>query len=147
MGILLAVVVATLFSTYLENKKLLPIFTKQIIEHIRFIDNGLILQIIGSTQHNSLHKAFKKFKSFKNYLSNLNLKVLLLNTTINFLDLALTITKDYELIITPYTKLFHLYQHIPLNSAYPSSILKSVKGIFYVLQLQYTHTLIYQEKV
>ena len=128
-----ACVAATLFFAYHEIQHLLPKFSEWIMLYLRYIDDGLLLWMVNTSEP-SHYVAFEHFLATINAYSYLNWTASPLSEQLNYLDLHLLITSNHELIASPCAKPFHLYQHITHHSAHPPGITKAtITGMLFAL--------------
>ena len=99
MGAPVACASAILFFACPEAKHLLPKFSKWMMLRKRCVDYSLMLWKVDSKEPSSCIE-FEHFVKEINSLSSLNWKASLLRTTVNFLDLTLTVTKEHYTIVS-----------------------------------------------
>ena len=125
MGTPVVCVVVTLFFACHEVKHLTPAFAKQMMIFLWHIDDGIMIQKVTLNDPASM-QAFEIFKKDINRNAALTFTALDHLSTVNFLDLTITVTKFYDIIFAPYSKSFYLYQCPLQYSAHPLGVLHSI---------------------
>jgi len=144
MGAPVACVIATLFFACNEIKHLLPKFAKWMMLLLRYVDDGLMIWRADTSEPSSC-MAFEHFITDINSHTYLTWTISPLLTKVTFLDLTIEITDMHEVILTPCAKPFHLYQHVPRQSAHPPGIIKgTIKGILQTYWLHSTNKATYR---
>ena len=129
MGMSVAVMWATLYFTYHKVHTLIPKHGKHLLYFRRFIDD-----ICGVWTGNTT----TEWKAFQDDVNNFGILTwdiidVTPSTTVNFLDLTLTI-EDNHIITKTFQKKMNLYLYIPFASAHPTGC---IKGTVYGLIRRY----------
>eukprot|EP00590_Aulacoseira_subarctica_P004296 CAMPEP_0172434678 /NCGR_PEP_ID=MMETSP1064-20121228/70754_1 /TAXON_ID=202472 /ORGANISM="Aulacoseira subarctica , Strain CCAP 1002/5" /LENGTH=451 /DNA_ID=CAMNT_0013182913 /DNA_START=373 /DNA_END=1724 /DNA_ORIENTATION=+ len=119
MGTSCACLYATIFWGYIERKKILPKW-KPLLPYLkRFIDDKLGIWIGSDSE-------FESFKADLNTHGSLSWITSCLQTSVDFLDLTISLDDNGGLRFKTYQKAFNLYLYIPPSSAHPPGVLKSI---------------------
>ena len=138
MGTSAAVMWATLYFGYHEERKLLPKYRLSLFYFKRFIDDIFLIWTGTREEWNAYCADLNNFGLLKWDIEELA-------TSVNFLDLTLTIEGD-RLTTKTYQKAMNLYLYIPPSSAHPESCIKgTVFGLVlrYYQQNTYRHDFVY----
>ena len=127
MGTPVACIYATLFFAFHERTTLLPKYNKNLLYYGRQIDDILLVW-----QDNDPSLPFSTFFHDLNNLCNLKWTTSKLQTTVNFLDLTISIDPNtHTIVTTSYHKPKHLFNYLPPHSAHAPGVLKSlIYGLF-----------------
>jgi hypothetical protein len=129
MGTSSAVMWATLYYAYHEVHKLIPTHGHNLLFFRRFIDD-----IFGIWIGNTTTDWIAFCDDVDNFgVLTWDIKEQQLSSTVNFLDLTLTIEKD-KIVSKTYQKKMNLYLYLPLASAHPQGC---IKGTIYGLVGRY----------
>ena len=136
MGTSCACVYATIFFAYYERTSLLPMFKDNLVVYVRYIDD--IFLVWKETQNSP----FKNFTTSLNNQCKLTWVTEKLSTSVNFLDLAITLDHNAGRFWTrTYQKDMNLFLYIPALSAYPPGLLKSlIYGLLETYWRQNSHS-------
>ena len=137
MGTLVACPMSTLYFAYNENKNLLPKFARWIMSCLRHIGDGIMAWKADSSEPSS-HVAFERFITSANGCNHLTWTSLPLNIVTTFLDLLITLTQPYYVIITPRDNHFYLHQMIKWDSPHPPTFQRI--AIKWLLLSTYEHS-------
>jgi len=119
MGTSCACLYATIFWGYIERKKILPKW-KPLLPYLkRFIDDKLGIWIGSDSE-------FESFKADLNTHGSVSWITSCLQTSVDFLDLTISLDDNGGLRFKTYQKAFNLYLYIPPSSAHPPGVLKSI---------------------
>jgi hypothetical protein len=122
MGTPVACSYATISYGNHENTQMLPNFKSNLFYYKRYIDD-----ILGIWLPNDYNEStWMYFKSMLNSFGSLKWVVSNLSTTVNFLDLSITINSSNKIEISTYQKEMNLHLYIPPSSAHPPSCLKGL---------------------
>ena len=127
MGTSAACMWATIYYGVHESTTLIPKYGDNLPIFLRFIDD-----IFGVWTGNAAD--WESFKRDVNDFGILTWEIDPLSTSVDFLDLTISITQDGRLSTKTYQKEMNLYQYIPPNSAHPPGMMK---GIVYGLLRNY----------
>jgi hypothetical protein len=119
MGTSCACSYATLYWAYIERKHILPKWKHQLYFLRRFIDDKFGIWT-GSAED------FEHFKQDLNSYCQLKWTSDELKTTVNFLDLTITVNNQHQIITKTFQKPTNLHLYIPPASAHPPGVLKSL---------------------
>ena len=112
MGTSCACLYATIFWGYIERKKILPKW-KPLLPYLkRFIDDKLGIWVGSESE-------FENFKADLNTHGSLTWITSDLQTSVDFLDITISLDDNGGLRFKTYQKAFNLYLYIPPSSAHP----------------------------
>lgn len=133
MGTSAAVMWATLYYGYHEVHTLIPRYNNNLFYFRRFIDDIFLIWLRDGTD------AWANFCSDVNNFGILTWDIDEQSTSVNFLDLTLTIV-DGKIESRTYQKAMNLYLYLPPSSAHSENVLKgTVYGLIRRYYLQNTH--------
>ena len=127
MGTSAACMWATIYYGVHESTTLIPTYGDNLLIFLRFIDD-----IFGVWAGNAA--AWESFKRDVNKFGILTWEIDEPSTSVDFLDLTISITQDGRLTTKTFQKAMNLYQYIPPHSAHPPGMMK---GIVYGLLRNY----------
>ena len=127
MGTSAACMWATIYYGAHESNALIPTYGHNLPIFLRFIDDIFGIWI-GDTA------AWQSFKRDVNDFGILTWEIEEPSTSVDFLDLTISITQDGRLTTKTFQKAMNLYQYIPPHSAHPPGM---IKGIVYGLLRNY----------
>ena len=135
MGTPCACIYATIFFAYYERKYILSKYKNNLLFYKRQIDD-----IFGVWINDPLNiTAWEDFNSDINNYTSLRWNTEPLSTTVNFLDVTLTIGADGRVQYKTYQKPMNLFLYIPSNSAHPPGVLQSlIHGLLQTYRRQNT---------
>jgi hypothetical protein len=105
-----------------ENQNILPKFATNLFYYKRYIDDILGIWLPDSDNESS----WLDFKSSLNSFGSLKWVVTELSTSVNFLDLNISINSHNKIEIHTFQKEMNLHLYIPPSSAHPPSCLKGL---------------------
>ena len=132
MGTSSACMWATIYFAVHEDDTLLTLYNQNLMLFRRFIDDIIGIWII----HEASDEAFGVFQQFKDDVNDFGIlkwKFEERSTSVDFLDLTITIENN-QLVFKTYQKAFNLYQYISPSSAHPPGMMR---GIVYGLMRKY----------
>ena len=116
-----ACIYATLFFAFYKRSSLLLKYSPNLLYYGHQINNILLIW-----QPNNPSLLFEDFYTDLNSQCNLNWTTAKLQSTVNFLDLTITIDPATNHIFTKsYSKPMHLFNYLPPHSAHAPGVLKS----------------------
>ena len=135
MGTPCACIYATIFFAYYERKYILSKYKNNLLFYKRQIDD-----IFGVWINDPLNiTAWEDFNSDINNYTSLRWNTEPLSTTVNFLDVTLTIGADGRVQYKTYQKPMNLFLYILSNSAHPPGVLQSlIHGLLQTYRRQNT---------
>jgi hypothetical protein len=122
MGTPVACSYATISYGNHENTQILPNFKSNLFYYRRYIDDILGIWLPS----NNNESTWMNFKSMLNSFGSLKWVISNLNTTVNILDLNITINSTNKIEISTFQKEMNLHLYIPPSSAHPPSCLKGL---------------------
>ena len=122
MGTPCACIYATIFYSWFERTYLLPKYHHHLLLYKRQIDD--IFGVSTPSRHSKL--TYKDFTNDLNKVSNLNWKSSNLLSSVNFLDLTITLQDNGTITTKTYQKKENLFLYIPPQSAHPPGMIKSL---------------------
>jgi hypothetical protein len=122
MGTPVACSYATISYGNHENTQILPNFKSNLFYYRRYIDDILGIWLPS----NNNESTWMNFKSMLNSFGSLKWVISNPNTTVNFLDLNITINSTNKIEINTFQKEMNLHLYIPPSSAHPPSCLKGL---------------------
>jgi hypothetical protein len=105
-----------------ENLHILPKFADNLYYYRRYIDDVLGIWLPCHDNEN----VWQKFKSAMNDFGSLKWVIADPSTTVNFLDLTISIMSNNQLKFNTFQKAMNLHLYIPPSSAHPPSCLKGL---------------------
>jgi len=125
MGTSCACMYATIYYAYHEMTVLLPKYRTQLLYYRRFIDDAIGIWL-PTGDHNTDTQLWNEFKNDMDDFGKLRWKCEPLSTTVDFLDLTITITNNLKIETKTFQKALNLYLYIPPHSAHPPGVLKGL---------------------
>jgi hypothetical protein len=125
MGTPAAVLYATISFGVTERHKILPRFFETIPFYKRFIDDVFAIWIPTTNSRKEDDTEWEEFKSSMNKFGKLKWVVSDRNTTVDFLDLTLTLTQG-RITTRTFQKSVNLYLYLPPVSAHPEGCYKGL---------------------
>ena len=119
MGTSAACMWATIYYGVHESTTLIPKYTSNLPIFLRFIDDILGIWIGDRA-------AWQRFKQDVNSFGILTWEIDEPSTSVDFLDLTISISQDGNITTKTYQKAMNLYQYIPPHSAHPSGMIKGI---------------------
>ena len=113
---------ASLFFGWFERQFLLRKYWKNILFYKRAIDDVIIVWILDKENPT----AYEQFKDDLNNQCALTWTSTLLSTSVDFLDLTVTIAPNGYITTKTFQKKMNLFLYIPSNSAHPPGLLKNL---------------------
>ncbi len=105
-----------------ENQHILPKFNVNLFYYKRYIDDILGIWLPSQDNENT----WSNFKSTLNSFGTLKWVVTNPSTSVNFLDLNISINSNNKIEISTFQKAMNLHLYIPPSSAHPPSCLKGL---------------------
>ena len=122
MGTSVAVTYATIFFSYWEEIGIIPHFGNFLVYYRRFIDDMLSIIIYDPEQVENLGTKMNSFGPTPEM--RLSWEMERPATSVNFLDLTISINTDGKIEFKTYQKPRNLYLYLPPSSAHPPSVFK-----------------------
>ena len=120
MGTSAACMWATIYFAVHETQTLIPTYSTNLLVYLRFIDD-----IFGIWIPSANRRAWQKFQEDTNNFGILTWKFEELATSVNFLDLTISI-EDSKIVTKTYQKSINLYQYIMPQSAHPPNMARGI---------------------
>ena len=135
MGTPVACIYAILFFAYFERTILLPKYKKNLLMYVWQIDDIFGIWIDDPDNPN----AWEDFQLDLNGACKLEWDTIPLSTSVDFLDITISLNPDGEISTRTYQKPENLFLYIPPHSSHPPGLMKSlVFGLLLTYYLQNT---------
>lgn len=135
MGTPCACIYATIFFSWFERTIILPKYHQHILLYKRQIDDIIGIWVPSTTSK----LTYKDFTNNLNRVSNLHWESNHLQTSVNFLDLTISISNSNSFSLKNYQKKEKLFLYIPPQSAHPPRM-SLTYNLLRTYFIQNTHT-------